>query len=392
MNTYQRKGVAFTVLGGNNWTGGISYLKNLLLSLHSLEDSKRPEIILLSSDGDTIDKSIVPLVDRQVTIPTHLSQGGLFGRIKKRVLSSENDLAAFLKQNGVDCVFTLGNFGSRFSLPLLSWIPDFQHLHLPEMYSAEDLASSTSFYTQNATLADRVILSSNDALGDFTRFAPSMAHKARILPFVAHLPLDVYSADPHWVCQQYHLAEKFIYLPNQFWKHKNHELVIRALEITKRSEPTLQIVCTGNTSDQRNPTFFSQLLTQISVKGVRDQFIILGMVPHAHIFSLMRQCVAVLQPSLFEGWSTTVEETKSIGKGIIISDIPVHREQNPPNAYFFDPHDPEALAQSLLEAFKKEKPGANAELESAGRKSLAERSEAFALKFLALINEVTSPQ
>ena len=65
------------------------------------------------------------------------------------------------------------------------------------------------------------------------------------------------------------------------------------------------------------------------------------MLPRAHVFRLMRQSLAVLQPSLFEGWSTSVEEAKSVGKRMILLDIPVHREQDPPRALFFDPRDAE---------------------------------------------------
>lgn len=33
-----------------------------------------------------------------------------------------------------------------------------------------------------------------------------------------------------------------------------------------------------------------------------------------------------VNPSFYEGWSTTVEEAKSIGVPLLLSDIPVHRE------------------------------------------------------------------
>jgi hypothetical protein len=36
----------------------------------------------------------------------------------------------------------------------------------------------------------------------------------------------------------------------------------------------------------------------------------------------------------------TVEETKSIGKTIVLSDIPIHREQAPASALYFDPSTP----------------------------------------------------
>ncbi|TIN29445.1 hypothetical protein [Mesorhizobium sp.] len=34
----------------------------------------------------------------------------------------------------------------------------------------------------------------------------------------------------------------------------------------------------------------------------------------------------LLKPSHIEGWSTTVEEAKSLGTPMLLSDIPLHRE------------------------------------------------------------------
>ena len=68
----------------------------------------------------------------------------------------------------------------------------------------------------------------------------------------------------------------------------------------------------------------------------------LGVVPYRDMLGLMRHAVAVINPSLFEGWSTSVEEAKSMGKAVVLSDIPVHREQAPGRGLFFDPRDPDA--------------------------------------------------
>ena len=62
----------------------------------------------------------------------------------------------------------------------------------------------------------------------------------------------------------------------------------------------------------------------------------------------MQASSALINPSLFEGWSTTVEEARSAGVPMILSDIPVHREQAGENAIYFDPSSPEALAKTLI--------------------------------------------
>ena len=43
---------------------------------------------------------------------------------------------------------------------------------------------------------------------------------------------------------------------------------------------------------------------------------------------LMRDSLAVVQPSLFEGWGTVVEDAKTLGVQVLCSDIEIHHEEN----------------------------------------------------------------
>jgi glycosyltransferase involved in cell wall biosynthesis len=62
--------------------------------------------------------------------------------------------------------------------------------------------------------------------------------------------------------------------------------------------------------------------------------------------------VALIQPSVNEGWSTAVEEAKALGKTLVLSDIPVHLEQCPGNPYFFSSMNAEDLADKIGEVWK----------------------------------------
>jgi glycosyltransferase involved in cell wall biosynthesis len=66
---------------------------------------------------------------------------------------------------------------------------------------------------------------------------------------------------------------------------------------------------------------------------------LLGLIPHEYIPALIRSCAALINPSTFEGWSTTVEEAKSMGTPMILSSLRVHREQSE-DALFFDAASP----------------------------------------------------
>ncbi len=41
-----------------------------------------------------------------------------------------------------------------------------------------------------------------------------------------------------------------------------------------------------------------------------------------------------------------------MGKQIVLSDIPVHREQAPDRGFFFPPEDPDALTAAMIAAYK----------------------------------------
>ncbi len=74
---------------------------------------------------------------------------------------------------------------------------------------------------------------------------------------------------------------------------------------------------------------------------------LLGMIDRNEQLSLMKDSRAVIQPSLFEGWSTSIEEAKSLDKFMILSDLPLHKEQVTRNALFFLRNDAAELADRI---------------------------------------------
>ena len=90
----------------------------------------------------------------------------------------------------------------------------------------------------------------------------------------------------------------------------------------------------------------------------------LGFVDHRHVYSLIRQSICVCNPSLFEGWSTPVEEAKSMGKSILLSKIFCSLEQSPPGATYFDRDFSERdLSEKLSEIWSSNEEGPDLEME-----------------------------
>ncbi len=392
----QRLRIAIDHIPPGQWTGGTHYLRNLCHALRGLGDADRPELVLVAPEG-TAPADYAPLQPYLADVVAHPPADAWPGFAQRQWIrlrklagawrAPEHPLSRRLREHGVDAFFARADFGDRFEVPLLAWITDFQHLHLPELCSELEIQGRDGLFRGIVRRATLVVVSSEDARSDLERFSPGAGSRARVLSFVAAVPESVWTPDPAEVAARYHLPERFVFLPNQFWKHKNHEVVIRALDLARRTAPDLTVVCTGNTNEFRHPHYFSELLAEVSRMNLRGNLIILGMVPHGDVFQLIRQSLAVLQPSRFEGWNTCIEEVKSIGKRMIVSDLAVHREQAPPETAFFDPLRPEALADALSAVFAAARPGPDAPLEAQARAQLPVRARRFAETFVRIARE-----
>jgi glycosyltransferase involved in cell wall biosynthesis len=228
----------------------------------------------------------------------------------------------------VDAVFEAGEyFGARFPYPILTWVADFQSHHLPDMFGRA--ARWRTYLGRHLQLLGprTILLSSEDAKRDCARFYPASAGRTVVVPF-AVLPRARPLPDPE-LPARYGLPRRFFYLPNQFWKHKNHRLVIEALPRALNARPDLVVAASGSAVEHRH----------------------LGRIPSDDVVALMELSVALVNPSLFEGWSTTVEEAKSLGVPMVLSALRVHEEQAGTEARYFDPHSAESAAEAFIAAW-----------------------------------------
>lgn len=400
--------LAFADIANPGWSAGANYYYNLFTSLKQVEAERRPHVMLVSWPGSPtssydiyraqVDENLEAPVEAPFGVPAPKPRAGFWQRQLRKLSPPQAQptttpaayarLADLLRQRAVDAIFGCWTeFGPAFPIATLGWIPDFQHVHLPNLFSQEELQQRDGIFAQMAANNTRIIVSSEAARRDFAQFSPAHTAKASVLRFVVQLPAGIYEADSAWISAEYHLPQRFVYMPDQFWRHKNHAVVLEALAQLKANGHVLTIVCTGDTLDVRDNHYFGELLATASRLGLRDNFVVLGWVPHRHIFHLMRQSLAVLQPSSFEGWSTTVEEAKALGKTVLLSDIPVHREQAPQRALYHEPGSAVSLAECLQQAWDECQLGPDEELETQARAQLLARTSDFATTFLEIVRQ-----
>lgn len=336
------------------WTGGVNYFNSLLQALQVLPDRRVEPVMLLPSRSARLPEGFpdtpvlaTPIFDRSLfhTLNHHLGEQRLL-----RWQLRHHDIAALSHVMREEDLWQC----QPGRMPGLAWIADFQHKHLPEYFSADELRGRDEGFARLAAKASRVILSSEDARQDMARFYPEWADKARVLRFVS-LPPCGQLTDPKALDAIYGLDRPFFYLPNQFWKHKNHALVIEALAHARARHPEMLVAATGTPADYRHPEYYDELVKRVAELGLSASFRFLGAVPYDHVMALMAHCLAVINPSRFEGWSTTVEEAKTLGVMMLLSNIGVHREQAGEGAAYFDPDCAEALADLMSAVWRGER-------------------------------------
>ena len=348
MNAHPRRhAVAFLFFSwGNTWQGGKNYYRALFGALDADSKCQVQVYAFIGKKVDPTKFDFPPSVHYvQLKALDRGSPSWFLDRVAGRFIGRPFFLLNAFRKHGIKVVSHCNPRDSG-PLPCISWIPDFQHVHLPQFFLSKELSIRNLFFKRLLQKADIVVVSSAAAYADLVSFSPEHAVKGRVLRFCAIRPNI--GRDSVNVCECYGLRQPFFYLPNQFWAHKNHRVTIDALAILQVRWPALQIVCSGTLTDYRNPNHINELRTRIDELGLTDSFKLLGEIPYPHIAQLMVQAVAVINPSYFEGWSTTVEEAKSLGAPLVLSDIPVHREQCTLNeAQFFSPDDSGSLAVCL---------------------------------------------
>lgn len=384
--------IALLMQGDRSWIGGIEYIKNIVLALASLPSEVRPtfEICLICSKSldPNLYSQVEPYLSRVYYPEEDCLPLGLRDRIDWKIQRSlfkqhQPDFEAFLRRQKIDFIYPYFNQNSG-EKPYRSaaWIYDFQHKYLPQFFAQEALQERDQLFALTAHHSSTVVLSSKAAESDFQKFFPEASHKTQVLSFKTSPVSEWYEGDPHQTQQKYSLPDRFFLVSNQFWQHKNHLLVFQALKLLQEKSIYPIIVCTGHIHDSRQPSYSDTVLQTIHQLGVAQQVHLLGLIPKLDQVQLMRRSLALIQPSLFEGWSTLVEDARCFGKRMLLSDLPVNLEQNPPNSLFFERHSPEHLASLMVDWWEHLLPGADLEQEAIARTNSLSAVEAFGQRFL----------
>tara|TARA_Y100000768_G_scaffold388559_1_gene385222 strand:+ start:1415 stop:2644 length:1230 start_codon:yes stop_codon:yes gene_type:complete len=143
--------------------------------------------------------------------------------------------------------------------------------------------------------------------------------------------------------QKYNLKYDYIFYPAQFWAHKNHIYILKALSILQNeSSILLGAIFTG--SDQGNLSYIKEMTKKFNLE---NQVRFTGFVSNEEINYLYSQSVALVMPTYFGPTNIPPLEAFKLSVPVIYSDLPGLRDQVSDAGLLVDLNDPESLVLNL---------------------------------------------
>lgn len=336
-----------------NWIGGTYYYQNLIQSLNLLADQQKPHLVILSntaSSFDSIKGLAYPYISYElINKPDTIWQRGV-NKIKSKVLKNwvyQQERINF----DIDVLFQPSEINIPNTIKKhLYWIPDFQEVYLPHLFSQEYLEFRKKSQQGILEKSNHIIFSSQDARDDFKKLYPQAEAHCYVVNFSVFHP-DYSAIDREKLSTKYNIDFNvpFFFSPNQFWKHKNHFVILKAIKkIKETTDYKFQVLFSGKELDPRNPTYFDEIKAFVSTNNLNNYVKFLGFIDRGEQLYFMKKALAIIQPSLFEGWSSVVEDAKAMNQNLIVSSLKVHKEQLGDQAYYFNPENENELIQQIV--------------------------------------------
>ncbi len=317
-----------------NWGGGISYFKNLL---QLLNNSHTLDLMIFTDDINFIKNKITK--NNRVVEIGFLKKDSLYFFISRFVnfIFNKNIFLYFLLlKNKIDVLSHRRLFKNK-KIKIIGWIPDLQNKVYPNFFSKATLEQRENYINDEIKNTDKIFVSSDQIKKEFKKYYKL---KKNIIPF--RMVLETFKKK-----NKTNIKKKFIYFPSQFWVHKNHMVVLGAIKELKKIGVKLQFVFSGNKKDYRSLNYFDKLKKKIHELGIYKEVKILSNISEKKKIYFQSSCIAMINPSYYEGWSTLNEEARSLNKFIFLSNINGHIEQKNAGSIYFSTNNPKDLSKKI---------------------------------------------
>lgn len=244
------------------------------------------------------------------------------------------------------CPFTAPTYAER-GIPTVCTIYDLQYKTYPDFFAPADVAHRDQTFIDACARATALA-----AISDYSRRSAILyghLHPSRIRTihlriarrFAAHTELNLHALDRLDLS-----PKKYLVYPANFWKHKNHEMLLTAFGMacsSGRLGPDIKLVCTGAPGPRQE-----WLAAAARAMNLEGRVLFPGYIPDIELGGLLSASSGVIFPSLYEGFGLPVLEAMAAGIPVACSDTTSLPEVAGDATIMFDPGVPSQIADAIV--------------------------------------------
>jgi glycosyltransferase involved in cell wall biosynthesis len=253
-----------------------------------------------------------------------------------------------LRSSGVSllfCPFT-APFHAEPGVPTVSLMHDLQFIDYPQFFDQPVRQERHRHFQRACEAARRMICPSEFVRGCILSHSSLPPEAVKTIPTSIHRRLPAPGPGVLEALRarlELGQREYFLY-PANFWLHKNHELLLTAygMYFHAARADALPLVLTGAPGERAG-----QIDTAIRRMGLAGHVIAAGFLPDGEFAALLRGALALVFPSLYEGFGIPVLEAMALGVPVACSASASLPEVAGGAAVLFDARQPRELAGVL---------------------------------------------
>lgn len=246
-----------------------------------------------------------------------------------------------LIKNEIDLVISLGinpMVNGLKKIPFVTFVWDLGHIDLPIFF---EITGNNKILIRERLLKTHILKSravfveSEIGKRNIENHYKKNSDQILVTPFVPNL-LNTQDTG-------YLPTHDYVIYPAQFWPHKNHEVLLRALKLLiNQGKKPKKLILTG--TDKGNLTHIKQIINKLGIKNFCD---IKGFVKHEELVKLYREASALLMPSLLGPTNFPPLEALIYGTPVYASKIEGYDSRVKPYMNYIAPFDVESWASVL---------------------------------------------
>lgn len=326
-----------------NIGGSFSFQKNLIQALKNI--STDHEVIVFGYDPD-IGTGLNDRI-KFVPLPKRSFLDRSISFVKRKLLKREwqpKQLNDYCKSHAIDIIWFMTHAFEPVSIPYICTILDIEHRVNPLFPELSNWQEREDYFSYAIPRASYVICGTQAGKKQVMDFYHANPERVKVVPFPAPAVPEQTDLTARQKLQAFGIDTEFLFYPAQFWPHKNHVCLLKALKLLKDTYSVdVQLVFSG--ADKGNMSYVREVAEELHVA---DRVRFIGFVSDEELVVLYKNAFALVYASFFGPDNLPPLEALAMGCPVIASHVAGAAEQMGSCAILVDPRRESEFAAAVM--------------------------------------------